>query len=42
MREIACTLAQQLFGSAHSEEMEAIFERHSDVLKSDLAPMALG
>ena len=37
MREIACTLAQQLFGSAHSEEMEAIFERHSDVPKSDLA-----
>ena len=37
MREIACTLAQQVFGSTHTEEMEAIFERHSDVPKSDLA-----
>ena len=36
MREIACTLAQQLFGSVHSEEVEAIFARHSDVPASDL------
>lgn len=37
MREIACTLAQQLFGSVFNDEMEAIFERHSDVPKSDPA-----
>ena len=40
MREIACTLAQQLFGSVFNEEMEAIFERHSDAPKSDPADEA--
>ena len=31
MREIACQLAETLFGSAFGEEMETLFDRHSDV-----------
>ena len=37
MREIACQLAEQLFGGAHREEMEAVFDRHSDITAADRA-----
>ena len=36
MREIACQIAELLFGSAFDEEMEAIFDRHSDIADVEL------
>lgn len=36
MRDIVCQVAEQLFGSPYREEMETLFERHSDIAIADL------
>ena len=37
MRELLCQVAELLFGSTYNDEMEALFDRHSEVTIADLA-----
>lgn len=37
MRELICQVAKLLFGSVYSDEIEALFDRHSEVTIADLA-----
>jgi len=37
MRGVLCSVAERLFGSAFHDEMEALFDRHSDVSLADRA-----
>jgi hypothetical protein len=37
MRDLICDVAEMLFGSAYHDEMQALFDRHSDMTLADLA-----